>query len=432
MNFTVSDSFKKYFFNTSWMFFEKGVRFFSIFLVGIYIARYLGPEHFGTLSYALAIVSIFMALSKLGMESILVRELTSHANQMAEYTSTAFNLMLIGGITAFLIIAAIIIPIESTPIVKTCILIISSGLFLQAFLVFDYAFQAQTQAKLSSLAKSLGLFISASIKIALVLLEADLVWFAASFMFEHLFIASALFLIFKKKHYFHFRLKIDRQKARQLLHSAWPMVLSGIAGMILMKIDQVMIKAFLDSSQLGLYAAAIKIYEGWISFPFIFSIAMLPVIVKMKDNDNHSFEKYLTIMFSIALWSSVIFSLLITALSTSVIQLTFGREFMDASTTLSILIWASIPSSLGFMSARYLIANNLEKKIAKRNLIAITLNIPLNLILIPTYGIHGAAIATLASLICVHYFIDIFDNELSHLFKIKNKAIYLNFRNHEH
>ena len=66
----------EYFKNSSWMIFEYIVKIISVFFVTIYIARYLGPESFGLLTYALAILSIFMVLSRLGMESILVREVS--------------------------------------------------------------------------------------------------------------------------------------------------------------------------------------------------------------------------------------------------------------------------------------------------------------------------------------------------------------------
>ena len=68
-------SFKKYFLNTGWLISEKIIRLIALLFVGAYVARYLGPQRFGMLSYATSFVSLFFAFSTLGMDSILVREL---------------------------------------------------------------------------------------------------------------------------------------------------------------------------------------------------------------------------------------------------------------------------------------------------------------------------------------------------------------------
>ena len=67
--------FMKYFKNTSWLFGEKILRMIVGLFVGIWVARYLGPEQFGLLSYAGAFVGLFTAFATLGLDGIVVREL---------------------------------------------------------------------------------------------------------------------------------------------------------------------------------------------------------------------------------------------------------------------------------------------------------------------------------------------------------------------
>jgi len=129
-----NQSFMKYFNNTSWMFVEQGIKVVSAVFVGIYIARYLGPEQFGLLSYAIAIVAIFMAISRLGMESILVRELVNQPEKMRQYMGTAFSLMFIAAILGIGFISGIVSLTESDPQTKLYIWIISIGLIFQTFL----------------------------------------------------------------------------------------------------------------------------------------------------------------------------------------------------------------------------------------------------------------------------------------------------------
>ena len=79
----VHQGFRRYFANTSWMFAEQILRMVAGLFVGIWVARYLGPEQFGMFSYAVAFASIFISIAKLGLDGIVVRELvredaTSH------------------------------------------------------------------------------------------------------------------------------------------------------------------------------------------------------------------------------------------------------------------------------------------------------------------------------------------------------------------
>ena len=85
---------KRYLLNTSWVMAEQVFRIISAVFVGIYIARYLGPENFGILSYSLSIAAFVMAISRLGMDAVLVRELVNKPERHSQLLGTAFWLML--------------------------------------------------------------------------------------------------------------------------------------------------------------------------------------------------------------------------------------------------------------------------------------------------------------------------------------------------
>ena len=76
-----SESFKKYFKNTSWLFAEKVLRILISFVVTIFVVRYLGPKDFGLLSYAISFYGLFSAISILGLESITIRELVKNPDK---------------------------------------------------------------------------------------------------------------------------------------------------------------------------------------------------------------------------------------------------------------------------------------------------------------------------------------------------------------
>ena len=414
--------------NSAWMMTEYGLKVISGIFVGIYVARYLGPEQFGILSYALAIVTIFMAISRLGMESILVRDISKNPLQRQAYMSTAFGVMWIAAIVVLILLSTLIYFLEADFNTQLYTWIIASGILFQTFMVIDYNFQAQVQAKFSSIAKSVALGLSAIVKIYLVWLQADLFIFAIAYAVDHLFVAVILLVMHLHKKQINFFKGFDKRLVKPLLTSAWPMILAALAGMLYMRIDQVMIKNILDAHQLGLYSAATKIYEGWIIIPVVLSLSLLPAIVSLKSKSNARYESGLSKLIALLFWVCFLFAVFITIFDELIIKLTFGIEFMDSSHVLVILVWAAMFNAIGSVSARYLTVEGMEKKIAFRTFIGLIINIILNLILIPRYGIEGAAYATFITIVAVNYLINYLDKDLKQLRRVCNNAIVLRVR----
>src|SRR3954468_23514680 len=94
--YVIAQRFKKYFENAFWLIFEKVFTLFVGMLVGIYVARYLHPESYGLLNYAISFVSIFSAFSTLGLDQIVVRELAKTPERRDDLLGTGFVLKLCG------------------------------------------------------------------------------------------------------------------------------------------------------------------------------------------------------------------------------------------------------------------------------------------------------------------------------------------------
>jgi len=88
--------------NFSWLIFERVLRIIGGLLIGIWVARYLGPEDFGLLSYAIVIVAFFTVLVDLGLSQIVVRELNNQPHQANSILGSAFALKFCGGLLAVL------------------------------------------------------------------------------------------------------------------------------------------------------------------------------------------------------------------------------------------------------------------------------------------------------------------------------------------
>ncbi len=415
----------RYFVNSVWMFAEQMMKLISAVFVGVYVARYLGPSDYGELTYSLAIVAAFMAASKLGMDSILVREVAKNPAHVREYMGTAFYLIFFATLGCFSILSLYVLFFEKSSQEQGYIWIISAGYFFQLGYVIDYTYQGKVKAKYSSIAKVLALILSSMLKIYLVFIGADLFLFVIAYVVDFFIISFFLGISWLINGKTCFLSGFQWRLVKPLLESAWPLILSSAAALLYMRADQIMIKNMLGSHDLGLYSAATRIYEAWIVVPFIISLSLLPAIVALKKNQPEIYNRSLVKLFVLVFWPGVIVAVVCWFLGSEIINIVFGKAYLAADGVFLIIMWTAPFVALGGMTTRYLTVENMEKKIANRTLLSLGVNVALNFYLIPAYGIEGAATATLISTILANYFIDYIDKDLEELRTIKNKAFLL-------
>ena len=421
--------FMKYFRNTSWLFVEKILRMVVGLFVGIWIARYLGPEQFGLFSYAQSFVGLFAAIATLGLDGIVVRELIKDESRLNELIGTAFWLKVTGAIGVLVVLAIAVDLISIGTYANTLVFIIASATIFQSFNVIDFYFQSKVMSKFAVYANMISLFLSSIVKITLILNEATLVAFAWVVLFDSLILACGyIYFYLKQKNSIFFHWKFSKQTAVSLLKDSWPLILSGMVIAIYMKIDQIMIKEMIDSKAVGQYAAAVKLSEAWYFIPMVIASSLFPAIVNAKEQSKELYYERLQKLYDLMVWIAIAIALPITFLSDWIINLLYGAQYSQSGAILMIHIWAGVFVFLGVVSSKWFISENLQKYSFYRTLAGALINIILNYILIPVYGIYGAAYATLVSQAIASYLFNITNKKLRYTFLLQTNAILLPFR----
>jgi len=394
---------RKYFANTSWLLGERILRMGVSLFVGIYVARFLGPEKFGLLSYALGFVMLFGTIASFGLNEILVRELLQEKTQIKELLSTAFFIRVFG----FLMMGCIIIfALQFTNDDKythLMITIITLSIFFQSFNVIDCYFQSQVQSKYVVIVQFIQLLITSLIKIFLIINKATLIWFAIVFLIDQALLAILLLSIYRWKKEWFSVFSVRWELAKQLFTNAWPLIFSGMMVSIYMKIDLIMIKEMLDAKAVGIYAAAVKLCEVLYFLPVVVMSSLFPAVVEARKKDLIVYRKQVYRIYEIMIGATAIVAIITTFLADWIVNILYGSIYQEAATILQIYIWAFVFVSLGVVSSKYLVAENLEIYAMYRSILGAIINITLNWYLIPIYGIKGAAIATLITQIFVAY-----------------------------
>ena len=416
-------NFRKYFANTSWILGERILRMGVSLFVGIYVARYLGPERFGLLSYASSFVGIFAALATFGLDEVVVRELVKTPEQREKILGTSFLLKLVG---TLLMWAAILVAIPFTENdfqTNILIIIIAFGVLFQAFNVIDLSFQADVKSKYVVHAQFVQLIISSIVKIILVFNEAPLIWFASVFFLDAIVLALGLVFTYLHNSNKIFSWKWSYETSKNLLHDSWPLIFAGIVVSVYMKIDQLMIKEMLGAKEVGLYAAAVKLSEAWYFIPMAIASSLYPAIINARVFQKEVYYQKIQNLFDLMVWIAVSIALPTTFLSTLVVEFLYGKEYLGSSSVLIIHIWTAVFVFLGVASSKYLLAENFIKKTFYRTFIGALLNIIMNYYLIGIIGIQGAAISTLVSHFFAAYLYDFFDKDLRNMFIFKTKSL---------
>ena len=387
---------KKYIINFNWLFLDKIIRILGGLFIGIWVARYLGPSDFGILSYAIAFIAFFSFLSNLGLNSIVVREITKKEEWSDKILGTTFYLKLYGGLSALVLGSSLIFylkPDEAT--VQYIVILLLLGYIFQSLDNIDYFFQSKVIGKYTTIARSGAFIVSNILKIYFIVYEYSVKYFAFSTMFDFLLASIFLVLIYKKLNYKIFSWSFDRTVAKQLLKDSWPLMLSAFFITIYMKIDQVMIEHYLDMSSVGVYSVAVRLSEAWYFMPTIIVSTVMPYFVKLRESNRDLYIYRLKQINAVMFWMSVCVGIFMTIFGESIIVLLFGEVYKDAYLALSLNIWAGIFISIGLASSLWMISENLQIYRLIGIMIGVLLNILANYILIPLYGISGAAIATL-------------------------------------
>jgi O-antigen/teichoic acid export membrane protein len=303
------------------------------------------------------------------------------------------------------------------------IFIIASAIIFQSFNVVDMYFQSKVMSKYVVYANILSLFISSLVKIALILTDAPLIDFAWAVLFDSFILAVGLLYF-----YFHNKLSVKSWKfelniAKKLLSSSWPLIFSSVFVSIYMKIDQVMIKEYLNVYSVGLYAAAIKLILAVNFIGNIIVTSLFPSLVKSINNQEitkDKFEKIFQLLFIIGLFLTLLFIIF----SSDIITIVYGEQYSEADSIIYIYALTIVFVYFGLATSKYLIASNNQIIIIYRMMIGAIINIILNIILIPSYGLIGAAISTLIAQIFTSMVFNLFNKSTRFIFVMQLQSFF--------
>ncbi|MCC5665178.1 flippase [Nostoc sp. CHAB 5784] len=410
--------------NTGWLFADRILRMGASLVVGVWVARYLGVQQYGLFNYILAFVSLFTPIFTLGLDDVVVRHLVRQSSNKDEILGTTFWLKLLGGIASVLLTVSGMFFLGEHETLKIWLVAIlaMAGIFRAADTI-ELWFQSQVESKYTVIAKNIAFLLNSLIKIALILTKAPLLAFAWVTLAEFAMSAIGLLIVYQVKVSSLLLWRWSFSTAKTLLKESLPLIFSGFAIMIFMKIDQVMLGQMTGNNEVGIYSAAVRISEIWYFIPAAIVSSVAPSIYAAKEKSESLYYQRIGQLLRLLTCISFAIALPMTFLSGKIIMVMFGNGYAEAGPILAIHIWTSLFVFMGLATSPWFIAEGLNHVSLGKNLFGAILNIILNFLLIPKYAGFGAAIATIISQAAAAFVCNAFDSRTQKIFKIQVRSL---------
>src|SRR5690606_38529243 len=397
------DAFSRYLKNAGWLMVARvGTVFIKMIVTAIVIPNYLGSSHNGELNYPLVLVSFFAAACALGMDSFVTRQLLQQPEKENIILGTAFRLRLIASVVALPLIYATYLLIghyasepQAAPL--HYILIVSFICVFQSVNIIDCFFQAKVQGKYIMYIQVGANLLSAAVKLVLVFWQAAVDWFVWALLLDAVFLAIGYIYYYNRRGKGLVNWRFDWGMAKHLFHYSWPLAFSSVAIILYMKIDQLMLDAYLGKAIFGVYDTVVKLSEGWYFVPMAIVTALFPAIMNARRDDPARYRRRLQQLYELMTMVSVAIATVTTIAAPLIYRTFYSAEYAAGAPALTVHIWPGVFMFLYVATGQYLLAEGYTRISLARAVAGAMINIGLNTWWIPEYGMIGAAYATLVT-----------------------------------
>jgi O-antigen/teichoic acid export membrane protein len=405
--------------NSGWLILDKVMRGLLVLLVGAWVARYLGPQQFGELSYVLAYLTLFQSLAYLGLDGVVVRDIArlahgaepaeKKAQKIGELLGTVFSVRLLAGFTCW-VIAVGGMWCFSTSHNAMLVALAGGSLIFQAADSVDLWFQSQSQSRRAVVAKLMAYVVSNGLRVIFILSEMPLVWFAAALSVEFVLSAIALFISYRR---FSCGAKWRTdflQTGKLLVAESYLFAAAGLCNLLSNKIDQIVLKQYMGDAALGLYSVFLPIIAICYSIPNMIAVSALPHFSRLHKENHSEFKKKLAHFFTFNYLLSLTLVGFIFVFSKQIIYVLFGAAYIESE--IPMLVYSLTAITTTSWTAQWAWMYNKKKggQQLRQTFLGAVLTTGFSLALVPAFGVVGASAAIvlsqLGAFVLFNYFVD--------------------------
>lgn len=395
-------------------------------IVGIAVARYLGPEMYGIIAFATAVYTLLVIIVSLGIDDIIMKDMLQHEEKQGSIQGSA---LFVKSAAAFLVYGIIFIYflINYSGEKLYSVLIITGAVLFQPLSVFSCIFLINAQAKYTSIARMISYTLSSLLKIILIIFKAPVTYFAFAVFIDYAVLYLTVILMYKYKKYTVSGWHIDISYIKYILKSAVPLFAAVLFYTFYQKVTVIIISSMYSDYASGIYSAAARLTEIWYLVPAVLMTAFYPAVVKAKQISEEEYNKRIKTLFYVTTIPFILMAFFAALLSPFIIKILYGEKYIQSSIVLALTIWSVPFISFYVISSKCFILENKVKHLLLRSALSFILIIFLSCILGSFYYLKGFSIAVVVSSFISFFLIDLFFKDTRELFFIKLSSIFLPF-----
>ncbi len=380
-----------------WLAADKAIRLVAGLVVGLVVARHLGPESFGRLQYAITLLVVLGPLAELGLEPLVRRRLIDRPEEAGKVLAAVFRLRLAAGLISAAGLAAYAALGGETDEARGLLWILCLGLSQAAGMTPAIWLHATLRARVEVVASWVALAAGSAAKLACVWSGAGLAAFAWVWVGEAWLTCGLVWALARRAGLPRLQGEELARTGRELLANSWPVLASGLFVLINMRVDVVLLRNLAGEAETGVYVAAVKFSELGYFVPVALASSLLPWLLKARAEGEAAYGRAVQKYYDLNLALAHVIVWPILWLAEPVIALAYGPDFAGAA---EVLRWHAPAAFFVFAGvARWqVLFNEGRQRFGLFCTVAGTaLNIGLNAWLIPRYGAQGAAMGTVAA-----------------------------------
>ena len=376
---------------------EKGAAFLLIVL----LARVLPSETYGLYSFVVAYLTLFQVLADFGLEPILVRRLSAPGADRSTLLSGALGLRLglALGSAGLAVLLAPLVSGEGASIVPVTLLGCASLLFLA-----QPGFRALLRSELRLSAVFLVATFTASLTLGGVFLVTWQgggllpVWGAyAAATWAGIAFAAALVARSVPV-----RLRMVWGIWRSLLAESWPVGANLLVLMLGLRAGALVLMRTVGPDAVGIYASAARLAEAANLLGEGAMLVVFPLLARLGISRAPDLRGLATLTAKTLAIALCLVALVGGALAEPLMEGLFGDRFAAAGPVLAILLWSGPFAAVGTLYANLLVVTGHQRTLLGVNVGSAALLILLQLLLVPLYGVHGAAVGVVVGMAAGH------------------------------
>jgi PST family polysaccharide transporter len=382
--------------NSGWWLTDRALTLAATLVTSVVLVRCLGPAGYGELSYLLAIVGLLLPVAQLGMSGLVVRALLESPTEEREILRAALLVRGCGCLFALLLGSAYWALFEPQGTGRAVLLVLLLAQCAMLFQALEFWFQARMIPRRLVVWRAAVVLLAAGAKMAVAVVTRSATMVAAVFALEYLLLGGAYLIAYRHAAGRWAWPAVERRWLGWFRSRAPWLVVSGLAEVVYLRIDIVMLERMRGVAAAGIYAVAARLSEVWYAVPILLVASMFPVLwARRSDAASYAYglQAGLDGLCGLALLLAVTMQWLARPLVTTV----FGAEYAGAVPVLALHIWAGVFIFMRALLSRWLLAEDLLRFSLVTHLAGAVINVAANLVLIPRAGPVGAALATVIS-----------------------------------